>query len=128
MLYEMQPSGGALSWATFSTRNLGLRINRRMAEHFEGDSGKLRASSLASSTRSLRINPSRWTALQQQSLENWSLVLALIPDLALWSPSEKHQLIEIIRSKSSSNEMRYLRQTQQHPRLRSELLRLGSKP
>ena len=55
-------------------------------------------------------------------------MLALIPDLARWSPAEKQQLIEIIRSKSAPNEMNYFRQTQRHPRLKSELLRLGSKP
>jgi len=53
-------------------------------------------------------------------------VLALIPDLARWTPNEKNQLTKIIRAKSANNEMPYLRQTQRHPRLRAELLRLGS--
>jgi hypothetical protein len=128
MFYELDSANRKLPWATFSTRNLGLRINRHMAQHFHGDCDKLCASSTASVTRSLRINPSRWTQLQWQSFENWALVLALIPDVGRWSPSEKRELIEIIRSKSSRNEMRYLHQTQRHPRLRSELLRLGSKP
>jgi hypothetical protein len=127
MFYELDSANDKLPWETFSTRNLGLRINRRMAQHFHGDSDKLRASSTASVARSLRIKPSKWTPLQRQSLENWALVLALIPDLARWSPGEKRQLIEIIRSKSSSDEMLFLHQTQHHPRLRSELLRLGSK-
>jgi hypothetical protein len=61
-----------------------------------------------------------------QSLENWSLILAQIPDLSNWTPAEKHQLVKIIRAKSALNEMPYLRRTQHHPRLRAELLRLGS--
>jgi hypothetical protein len=36
-------------------------------------------------------------------------------------------LIRLIRAKSSPNEMTYLHQTQHHPRLRAELLRLGSR-
>ena len=113
-------------WDTFSTRNLGLRINRRMAREFHGDSNKIREASTAAVSAALRINPTRWTPDQKQALENWSLVLALNPGLASWSSEEKRQLVEIIRSKSGNNELRYLRQTQGHPRLRDELLRLGS--
>ncbi|MGB2603380.1 MAG: hypothetical protein WBC78_07285 [Candidatus Sulfotelmatobacter sp.] len=114
-------------WDTFSTRNLGLRINRSMGREFSGDSRRVRQSSTAAVARALNINPGRWTLPQRQTFENWSLVLALMPDLARWSPQEKSQLIKIIRAKSAPSEMRYLRQTQHHPRLRAELLRLGSK-
>ncbi|MFZ0419992.1 MAG: hypothetical protein WAM04_17965, partial [Candidatus Sulfotelmatobacter sp.] len=68
----------------------------------------------------------RWTQTQFQSLENWSLILALIPNLTRWTPDEKSQLIKIIRAKSAPNEMTYLHHTQHHARLRAELLRLGS--
>jgi hypothetical protein len=115
-------------WDTFSTRNLGLLINRRMSREFDSNSQTIRQASAARVARSLNINPADWTPLQQQSLESWSLVLALIPNLRRWSPQEKSQLVKIIRAKSAPNEMRYLRQTQHHPRLRAELLRLGSRP
>ena len=59
--------------------------------------------------------------------DNWSLVLGLIPDLSRWSPQEKQDVAKIIRAQASANEMRYLRLTQEAPRLRAELLRLGSK-
>jgi hypothetical protein len=114
-------------WDTFSTRNLGLRINDRMAREFEGDSQKIRQASTTAVTQALRIDPAPWTPLQQQALENWSLVLALIPDLARWTSYEKRHLVKIIRAKSAPNEMPYLRQTQHHPRLRDAVLRLGSR-
>jgi hypothetical protein len=114
------------AWDTFSSRNLGLRINRRMSRDFDGDSQKIREASTAAVTRDLKINPSRWTLAQHQSLENWSMVLALIPDLAHWTPDEKQRLIKLIRAKSAGDEMSYLRQTQRHARLRSEILCLGS--
>jgi hypothetical protein len=119
-------SNGRGPWDTFSTRTLGLRINRRMASKFNGDSQKIRKASTAAVTQTLKINPARWTPTQKQALETWSLVLAQIPDLTRWTPQEKHQLIKIIRAKSAPNEMPYLRQTQHHPRLREALLRLGS--
>jgi hypothetical protein len=113
-------------WDTFSTRTLGLQINRRMARDFASDPQELRQASLAQVTRSLNLNAVRWTPPQKQALENWSLVLALIPDLPRWTRAEKNHLIKIIRAKSSTSELRYLRQTQHHPRFREALLRLGS--
>jgi hypothetical protein len=115
-------------WDTFSTRNIGLRINQRMAREFNGDSKKIRDASAATVTQALNLNPSRWTPLQNQFLENWSLVLAQIPNLPRWTPEEKRELTKIIQTKSAPNEMPYLHQTQNHLRLRAELLRLGSNP
>jgi len=113
-------------WDTFSTRNLGFRITRRMAQQFNGDAEKIRQASAAAVTQALGINLARWTPNQHKSLEDWSLILALISNLTRWTSNEKHQLIQIIRVKSAPNEMTYLHQTQRHPRLRAELLRLGS--
>lgn len=115
------------AWDAFSTRNLGLRVNRRMAREFAGDSQSIRRASVAEVSRSLRINSSQWSPVERHALENWSLVLALIPNLSSWSPQEKQAVGKIIRAQASRNEMRYLHLTQQHPRLREELLRLGSR-
>ncbi|MGA8214423.1 MAG: hypothetical protein WB799_12575 [Candidatus Sulfotelmatobacter sp.] len=128
---ELEPASaaeGSGPWDAFSTRNLGLRINQRMARDFKGDSQKIRQASTATVTRALRINPSGWTPAQKQSLENWSLALTQIPNLPRWTPEEKQDVVKIIRAKSAPNEMPYLRRTQHHPRLRAELLRLGSNP
>ena len=113
-------------WDAFSTRNLALRVNRRMAREFNGDSARIREVSVAQVTRALNMNLSRWNPAERQAFENWSLVLALIPNLSRWSPQEKLDAATIIRAQSAPNEMHYLRLTQHHPRLRKELLRLGS--
>jgi hypothetical protein len=126
---KLNPASAAADsgpWDRFSTRNLGFLVNHRMARVFDGDSQKIRQASAAAVTRALEINTTRWTSAQQQALENWSLVLALIPDLARWTPDEKRQLVKILRAKSAPNEMSYIHQTQHHPRLRDALLRLGS--
>jgi hypothetical protein len=115
-------------WDSFSSRNLGLRVNRRMAREFGGKSSDIRQAASREVSRILGANPSRWTPLEQRAFENWSLVLASIPDLRHWSPKEKADVLKIIRAQAARDEMRYLRLTQQHPRLRAELLHLGSTP
>jgi hypothetical protein len=114
-------------WDTFSTRNLALRVNLRMAGEFDGDSARIREASVVEVSRVLGVNFSRWNPVERRAFENWSLVLALIPDLRRWLPQEKHDATQIIRAQAAPSEMRYLRLTQQHARLRAELLRLGSK-
>ena len=113
-------------WDTFSTRNLAMRVNLRMAREFDGDSARIREPSVAEVSRALGVNLSRWNPAERQAFANWSLVLALIPDLRRWSPQEKHDAALIIRAQAAPNEMRYLRLTQRHVRLRAALLRLGS--
>jgi hypothetical protein len=128
MFFETRPSVAQGAWDAFTIRNLGLRINRRMAKQFDGDCNGVRTASLSSVAAALDISPSSLPAVKRDSLQSWSLVLALIPSLAQWTSAEKEKLIDIIRSKSDRNEMRFLRQTQLHPRLRAELLRLGTEP
>ena len=113
-------------WDAFSTRNIGLRVNRRLAREFGGDSQRMRRASMAEVRRALDINLSRWKQAERQAFENWSLVLALIPNLSLWTRQEKQDVARIIRAQAGANEMHYLRLTQRHPRLREELLRVGS--
>jgi hypothetical protein len=114
-------------WDTFSTRNLALRVNLRMAREFDGDSARIREASVVEVSRVFGVTLSRWNPAERRAFENWSLVLALIPDLRQWSPREKHNATQIIRAQAAPSEMRYLRLTQRHARLRAELLRLGSK-
>jgi len=125
VFYEL-PGSGVGAWDTFSARNLGLRVNRRMAREFEGDSRRIRAASARSVARALGVKTSSLTASEQASLENFALVLALIPDLSFWTRDEKQAIVRIIRAKSKPDEMLYLHLTQSHSRLRDSLLRLGS--
>ena len=126
VFYEL-PGSEKGAWDRFSTRNLGLQVNRRMAREFDGDSRRLRDTSVAKISRALGVQSSRWDSLEQQAFENWALVLALIPDLPRWTPAEKRELVKILRAKTGRSEMPYLRLTQKHLRLRRELLRLGSR-
>jgi hypothetical protein len=112
-------------WDKFSTRNLGLRVSRRMAQQFGGNLPAMRDDSVARISRILGVNSYRWTNAERRCLEEWSLVLRLIPNIAAWSAAEKRKTIEIIRAQSGPDEMHYLHLTRHHRQLRRELLRLG---
>lgn len=115
------------TWDTFSTRTLAMRVNRRMAREFGGDSEPICRASVAEVSRALGIDLTRWSLAERQAFENWSLVLALIPTLSRWTPQEKNDAAKMIRAQAGPDEMNYLRLTQHHLRLREELFRLGSK-
>jgi hypothetical protein len=131
MFYEVDSAGSNTNaglWDTFSVRTLALLVNRRMARDFNSDSEKIRKTSTLAVTRALNIKAQAWSPDEKQALENWSLVLALIPDLSRWTLTEKRHLIEIIRAKAAPSEISYFRQSQKHTRLRRALLSLGSRP
>ena len=126
VFYEL-PGGEPFAWDEFSTRNVGLRVNRRMAREFDGESVRIGEASVSEVSRALDLRVSGWNSAELRALENWSLVLTLIPNLRNWSRKEKLETAKMIRAQAGSNEIRYLRRTQQHPQLREELLQLGSK-
>jgi hypothetical protein len=125
VFYEL-PGSEVGAWDSFSTRNIGLRVNRRMAREFQGDSARIRKESVRSVSRILAVNPNSWSELEKACFENFALVLALIPNLSSWKREEKDVLVEIVRAKAKSDEMLYLHLTQRHEKLREALLKLGS--
>ena len=115
-------------WDTFSVRNIGLAIQRRMAEEFNGSPesmGRVATTALASD---LRVGPKKWTPLEQQAFKDFAFVLSLIAGVKGWSRNQKRALVEIIRAKMSADESDYLRLLQQHHPLKEALVRLGSAP
>jgi hypothetical protein len=120
------PGGQAGAWDKFSTRNIGLKINRRMAASFQGDSARIRATASAWLARLLGEKVSSMTPQEQASFENFALVLSLVPSLSSWGREERGALLKIIRAKSGPDEMHYARLLQKHRLLREALLLLGS--
>ncbi|HMD16290.1 MAG TPA: hypothetical protein VKH18_06445 [Terriglobales bacterium] len=123
--YEL-PGSEVGAWDSFSTRNIGLRVNRRMAREFRGNSNRMRKESVRSVARILGVDTSSWPSSERVSFANLALVLALVPSLTAWNREEKEALVRIIRCKSKADEMTYLHLTQRHKRLRQALLELGS--
>ena len=124
VFYEL-PGSIPGTWDRFSTRNIGLRVNQKMAREFGGDLQRFQASSAKSLAKILGI-PANEDRLANVYFQNFAMVLSLIPDLQSWSAPEKAGLLRIIDTKSGRNEMDYLRRLRAHPKLRKGLLRLGS--
>src|SRR5438477_3403451 len=123
--YELSGSETG-AWDRFSTRNLGLQVNRRMArsgknlDEFKNRS-TMRLKRILDKSYSGHTSPVHGTAFQ-----NFAMLATLLPDLASWIPAEKKSFAEIIRAKSSADEMGYLHLLQTHDKLRDSLLKLGS--
>jgi len=125
VFYEL-PGSEVGAWDNFSTRKIGMKVNQRMARDFGGNSQRMRQASSKWLARALAVNPASQEALEKATIENFAMVLSLVPGLASWSGQEKRALLQIIRAKPAANEMRYLRLMQMHSRLRATLLKLGS--
>src|SRR5580698_3513420 len=117
VFYEL-PGSEVGAWDSFSTRNIGMKVNQRMAQEFGGSSEGIRTVSSRWLARFLGVNADSWGPLGCASFENLAMVLSLAPGLSSWGPQEKQVLVQLIRSKSAANEMHYLRLTQKHGRLR----------
>ena len=121
------PSASRGDWDDFHIRNLTLAVARRMSRQHDGDAEKARRASVAQVSSALAVKAARWTDDERRALENFSLLLALVPDLSRWMDDEKKAVVNIIRAKADADELGYLRLLQKHRRLRREFIRLGSK-
>lgn len=125
MLFEFEPSAHK-TWDKFHIRNLGLAVGRRMAERFDGDAARMRRASVSAVEHALGVKTAGWKRLERQAFENLALLLALIPNLSLWTKDEKDAVVRIIQAKVGAEEARYLRLLQKHQKLKDEIVRLGS--
>jgi hypothetical protein len=125
MIFELDESKTG-DWDRFRIRNIGLAVQRRMAARFRGNAEKIRIESVKAITRLLNFSSRGWNELELNAVSDLALVLALISDLSDWTRQDQQLLENIIRSKASRVEARYLKQMQKHARLRSEIIRLGS--
>ncbi len=125
VFYEL-PGSEVGAWDSFSTRNIGLRVNQRMAQDFSGDAVQMREHSRRALERILGVTTSSWKPLEKAAFENFALVLTGAPRLREWTREEKENLVQVIRAKSKPDEILYLHLTQRHGRLREALRKVGS--
>ncbi len=120
-----QPRG---RWDTFSTRNLGFAVQRNMAANYHGNPDAMRRDARGSLARHLDLDLGSWSAVARSALENFAVLLSLIPEAAGWTSAQKLALIDVIRAKTAPHEADYLHLLQRHDALRESLVRLGSSP
>lgn len=129
MLFEtpnaVQPARSG-QWDRFEVRNVGLAVQRHMANEFRSDPQTIRTQSVKFMKSDPKLRTSRWGDAGLIALDNLALVLAIVPGIEQWSSSEKQLVARIIQAKASRDESLYLRLMQKHERLRAAVIRLGS--
>ncbi len=115
-------------WDRFRVRHIGFAVQRRMAARWGGDAEKMRTGSVAAVSRALGVPVRSWTGAACRAFAALAPMLALIPDLAEWTPEEKRALVRIIRAKAAPTEAGYLHRLRRHAKLRKALVHLGSGP
>ena len=125
VFYEL-PGSERGAWDRFSTRNIGLRVNARMARRFAGDAKRFRRAAAETLAVDLGVKVPREDQVEYADFCNFAMVFSLVPEVKSWTAAEKRSLAEIIRAKSGPDEMRYLRLLQRHGKLRAVMLGLGS--
>ena len=126
MIFELDKSRTG-DWDKFQIRNVGLAVQRRMAERFGGDANSIRTGSVKSVIEALGWKKQSWREIEFSSLQDFAVMMALIPGLKRWSLAEKQLAIQIVRAKTGVTETSYLKLMQKHARLRDEVIRLGSR-
>ncbi len=125
VFYEFSDAPSGL-WDTFSVRNIGLAVQRRMAEQFNGDCNKMCNAVSTTLERILQVDTATWNSVERSAFEDFAFVLSLVPELRRWTASQKQALTQIILAKVSEDESDYLRLLQRHDPLKEALVRLGS--
>jgi hypothetical protein len=124
VFYEL-PGSEVGAWDQFSTRTIGLRLNRKMARDFGGDANRMRDHSRRALERSLGADTLEWTPLEKAAFDNFALVLTQATEVRGWTEKQKQDLLAVIRAKANRDEMSYLHLTQRNDELRNTLLRRG---
>jgi hypothetical protein len=125
-LHESSGRSGPGDWDRFQVRNIGLRVQRRMAERFKGDAVRMRSETVKDLTGVLGLSMNLWQEFEISALNDFAVTLSLVEDLQRWSQNEKDGLVRIIRAKASTDESKYLRLMQKYSRLRRWMIGLGS--
>jgi len=124
VIYEA-PGTASGDWDRFAIRNLGLAVQRRMSKDFGGNAEAIRTASAAILEGVLGKRRPAAGKAGCRAFEDLALVLALIPDLADWSGSDKRKLARIIRAKTEADESHYAGLLQHHAKLRAAIIKLG---
>ena len=124
MFYEFGDGPRGL-WDTFSVRNIGLAVQQRMAQEFNGDPESMCRATSAALAVNLNVDPRNWSAVEQTVFKDFAFVLSLVPELKSWTANQKQALIAITRAKVAADESAYLRLLQRHELLKQTLVRLG---
>ncbi len=115
-------------WETFSTRNIGFAVQKKMAQAFGGNAEEMRRAACADLEQRLNVDLGSWTPVERGAFETFAILALVAPEMAQWLKGHRQALLAIIRAKAAPDETAYLKLLRQHESLRETILRLGSKP
>jgi len=116
------PGGHAAPERRLRATDVSALVARYVARAFGGDRARATRDSAERVARALGASGrAAWPAAERRAFEHMSLVAALIPDLAAWSPADRRALLAVMRAKGSGSEMDYARRLDAHRRLRQIL-------
>jgi hypothetical protein len=127
LLYEAPSATHPGEWDNFRVPNIGLAVQRLLVRQFGGGERKLRQALVTSTANALGVKPTDLSASEHRLVSDLALVLAMIPDLSRWSKEEKSAIRQIVRAKTGTDELRYVRLLQRHQKLRDGLRTIGSR-
>lgn len=127
LLYEAPSVPHPSEWDNFRVPNIGLAVQRRLAQQGGGGERKLRQALVTSVAHVLGVKPTDLSGSEQSVFSDFAMVLAMIPDLSRWSKEEKSAIRQIVRAKPGTDELRYVRLLQGHQKLRDCLRTIGSR-
>jgi hypothetical protein len=114
MVLRLEPGGGETP-QDLQQGNIGLLVTHDLAWRSGGDRAAAVRAATQQVARSLGIPGwRRWPGPEQTAMERLSPILALIPDLARWSPAEKRALVRVIKAKGARRESGYIRLSREH--------------
>jgi hypothetical protein len=124
IVFEIGEESG--SWSNFQVRNLGIAVQKRMAQSFKGNQKRMRENVAKTIASALDLQLPALNAQEQKAFENLALMFALVSDMNSWSKDDKELAKQIIQAKLWEDESKYLRLLQSHKRLRQALITIGS--
>jgi hypothetical protein len=98
-----------------------------MAAKHRGNADGFRLAAVERLTRVLGTGTNDWREDELPAFSDFAVMLSLLEDLSEWRDVEKRALVRVIRAKATSNESSYLKLMQKHGRLRSAMIKLGSR-
>jgi hypothetical protein len=126
LIYEAPSTPRPGEWDEFHVPNIGLAVQRRLAQQSGGSVRMLRHALVNSVSHALRVKPTDLSESEHRVFSDLALVLAMIPDLSRWSKEEKSAVKQIVRAKSGTDELRYVKLLQRNRKLRDGLRAIGS--
>ncbi|MGE5106290.1 MAG: hypothetical protein ACM3H8_02005 [Sphingobacteriales bacterium] len=106
----------------FDAALISRAITRHIIKRFKGSREEAINQSVKIIQQMLGIkNINRFSQKQQEHLQQFSLLISLLPQINQWKEKEKRQLLQLILSKTHHDERIYILQVQKHKRLMNEL-------